>query len=187
MTMRKNIFLLLFLPAIILSLAACDNEDPFADALLYGGGPATDDKTEIGLTMTRVNGWYMYSGDHIYGLDVSVKNLNKSDINNVRILVTGVSPSTNLIDYYDGTEMVIERIAPDATVKPDFHWYSEGFGGVGTIYIGNFYVEFLSFMSAGQTITVNFRITYTLNGKNETVQMSRTFTTITNLAPIPFK
>jgi len=185
--MRKNIFIFLLLPVIAILLAACDNDDPFAEAMLYGGGPVSNDIADIGFTMSRVNGWYTFAGDHIYGLDVYVKNLNKTDITNVRVVVTGVTPTTYLSDYYSGTDLFIARITPDASIRPDYHWYSDGFGGVGTIYIGNLYVYLMSYTPSGLTLTVNFRITYTLNGKNETVQMSRTFTTISNLSPIPFK
>lgn len=185
----KNLYTLLFLSVFTMVLfLSCEDEDPIADALLYGGGPNSAPTIDLSLTLNRINGWYMQDGNHIYGLDIVIRNPNETDIYNVLPRLRSVSPSSTVLEFDASSEMQIVSIAPNASVKPDWHWYVDDVSTGNTIYIGNVFVILAPYVSSGQTYELTIDVTFQTEGQAQTdyeLSFTKSFTTINNMNFLP--
>lgn len=182
--MVKNIFRFFLILLFSFGLFSCDEEDIVAEDLLYGGGKITDTEVDINVTLTRINGWYMLDGTQIYGLDVTIGNNSSNDIYAVSIEMDNISPDADVIELSDDNDLIIDYLAANSSKKPDFHWYVDD--DFSTIYIGNLYVQLYSYVSGGNTYSIDFEVNFNIPGKGDfKINQTKTFTTINNLSNLP--
>ncbi len=180
---KKHLFTLI-ITLFSLFLSSCDEEDIIAEELLYGGGKVTDTKVELSISLTRINGWYMLDNTQIYGLDVTIGNLNDQDIYSVSIEMKDIYPNGDVIELSEDDDLFIDHLPANSSLKPEFHWYVDD--TYGTIYIGNVYVQLYGYVSAGNTYSIDFEVNFNIPGKGDfKINQTKSFTTISNLSDLP--
>lgn len=176
--MHKNYIVLYTLISILsLALTSCDSEDETAEALLYSN--QTISPVAIDMILSRVNAWELEDGNVLYGLDVSIMNINSVPIYDVYIYMDNVSPLSSVADYSATNWRYIEEISANSNQKPIGYWcfYCDT---PDEIYVGNFYVELVSYVTGGQTYQVVFNLEFSTDQRNYEFSLSKTFTTVYN-------
>lgn len=167
------ILLVVFVAMIVVS---CDDQDPVAEALLYGntGRPPV----EIDLTMTSVDVWYLANGTFLYGFDVRIHNPNRDTIRDLVVDIRNVKPAGDVMEVSDDDDQLyIPYVAPSAFEYPDFYWCFDC-GTIYEIYIGNFWIALEPYVSGGQVFEIVFDVEFVLGDRTYDFLLERTFTTI---------
>ncbi len=179
--MHRNTYSKSWLAAILLSavLFSCSEPDEVVSNLFFEDTPKVFDNLSI--TMTRVNGW-LYDGYPLYGLDISIRNLNQESIDFFSISIHSVSPATHLEEYSDVTR-TLTGLQPSQTQKPTTGYYLFA-GTANQIYIGNFYVFLKPATPANTDIQVTFNVSLQYDGKQFDAQIEKNFRTLASLTPV---
>ncbi len=176
MQFDQNNILKLLVVFVAMIVVSCDDQDPVAEALLYGN--AGRPPVEIELAMTRVDVWYLANGTFLYGFDVRIHNPNLDTIRDVSVDISNVKPAGDVVEVSDDDDQFyIPYIAPSDFEYPDFYWCFDCHT-VYEVYIGNFWVVLEPYVSGGQVFEVMFEVEFVLGEKTYDFRLERTFTTV---------
>lgn len=176
---RRHFSPLFLIIALLFVFTACDNEDEAAESLLYSNNltPAVS----IDMILSRVNAWELNNGNVIYGLDVSILNMNSVAVFDVYIEMISVSPSSSVVEFSGSASnwRYIEEITAWGTKKPTGYWCFSC-DTSNEIYVGNFYVELATYVSGGQTYEVRFDVDFMAGQREYSTRLTKTFVTVYN-------